>query len=413
MVQFEYNGRTATLRTPAEIAAWIAERKRRYPTQAKADAAKKEAAEKKRKWAEVKKQREEAAKAKRLDREKQQQEELRLKALEPKKRKDVDKEQKMAERDEAEEDESHAIKAKKARIKADKLRLRAEKAELKVLEAEAEARKARKRRASQQSSTPSREEAKAQEILNTDADSAIILEDNDYDRAGEADDAEGETTGDIQQDIKKMAMNEAKSLSASKDKDDDEGQISNPPAHSPVSPLSLSDSSVLSDTESTSPPASSTSSSDASSDSDSDSDSGPEQTTSKRLEPTRVPPPPRRQPINTQHLCRSLLATGHCKRGAECSYSHDLPDTLPPLEERKEKLREKRKARLGKSHVAGSAEAGSAKKERRKGLWQAMVEKEQEEERKQVLKAIIFMGQKGMLGEDGQENKADGKTEAG
>jgi Nuclear fragile X mental retardation-interacting protein 1 (NUFIP1)/Zinc finger C-x8-C-x5-C-x3-H type (and similar) len=412
MVQFEYNGRTATLRTPAEIAAWIAERKRRYPTQAKADAAKKEAAEKKQKWAEVKKQREEAAKAKRLDREKQQ-EELSLKALEPKKRRNVDKEQKMAERDEAEEDESHAIKAKKARIKADKLRLRAEKAELKVLEAEAEARKARKRHASQQSSTPSREEAKAQEILNKDADSAITLEDNDYDRAGEAGDAEGETTGDIQQDIKKMAMNEAKSSSASKDEDDDEGQISNSPAHSPVSPLPLSDSSVLSDTESTSPPASSTPSSDASSDSDSDSDSAPEQTTSKRLEPTRVPPPPRRQPINTQHLCRSLLATGHCKRGAECSYSHDLPDTLPPLEERKEKLREKRKARLGKSHVARSAEAGSAKKERRKGLWQVMVEKEREEERKQVLKAIIFMGQKGMLGEDEHECKADGGKGAG
>lgn len=39
----------AALRTPAEIAAWIAERKRRYPTQAKRDAAKKEAEEKRKK----------------------------------------------------------------------------------------------------------------------------------------------------------------------------------------------------------------------------------------------------------------------------------------------------------------------------------------------------------------------------
>ena len=52
VLQFEYKGRTASLRTAAEIAAWIAERKKNYPTQAKAEAAKKESAEKKRKWVE-------------------------------------------------------------------------------------------------------------------------------------------------------------------------------------------------------------------------------------------------------------------------------------------------------------------------------------------------------------------------
>lgn len=44
-LQFEYRGSTSTLRTPAEIAAWVAERKKRYPTQAKREAARKEADE--------------------------------------------------------------------------------------------------------------------------------------------------------------------------------------------------------------------------------------------------------------------------------------------------------------------------------------------------------------------------------
>ena len=66
------------------------------------------------------------------------------------------------------------------------------------------------------------------------------------------------------------------------------------------------------------------------------------------------------------------------------------------MRERKEKLKEKRKIRVGKTKSV----EGPVKKERRKGLWQVMVEKEQEEERKQVLRAIIFMGERGMLGED-------------
>jgi hypothetical protein len=394
MVQFEYNGRTATLRTAVEIAAWIAERKNRYPTQAKADAAKKEAAEKKRKWAEVKKQREEAAKAQRLEREKAQQEELRLKALESKKRKDLEKEQKKAERgqkDEAEEDENHAIKAKKARIKADKLRLKAEKAELKVLEAEAEARKARKRRASLQSGASVQDESSAKERSNRDLGSAIALEENDDERL---DGAEAECMRKIQKDIREMENDRSKIFSTIKGEDDDEGQISDSKSQSLLSLLSISDSSALSDVDATSSSASSSS-----------SDSAPEQTTTKRIYPTRVPPPPRRPPINTQHLCRSLLATGHCKRGDECQYSHDLPDTLPSLGERKDKLKEKRKTRLGKVK-ATDVPSGPAKKEKRKGLWEVMVEKEQEEERKQVLRAIVFMGERGMLVQD--EKKAGG-----
>jgi hypothetical protein len=407
IVQFEYNGRIATLRTAAEIAAWIAERKKRYPTQAKAEAAKKEAAEKKQKWVEEKKRREEAAKAKRAEREQAQKEELRLKALESKKKAEEKARKKAgkARQDEVEEDESHEIKAKKARIKADKLRLKAEKAELKVLEAEAAARKARDRRASLQSSTSTQYELNFKDGSVKDADSAIAMGGNDDEAMAENNIGTKGTTIEKaeRKDMKFPELHDPQDAKAPIVEEENEGQISES-----SSSLSPSDSPALSDSEPTSSSASSSSSS--SSDSNSDSDSAPEQTTSKRLQPSRVPPPPRRPPpIHMHHLCRSLLATGHCKRGAECHYSHDLPDTLPSLDERKGKLKEKRKVRLGKVKAMDVPTAPT--KERRKGLWQVMVEKEQEEERKQVLRAIIFMGENGMLGED--EKKAgdvDGAT---
>ena len=297
-------------------------------------------------------------------------------------------------KDEVQEAEDHEIRTKKARIKAEKLRLKANKAELKVLEAEAAARKARERRLSLQSGTSTQDEASAKEGPTRDADSAIALEDNDAEAVAR------EMTKAL--DWSKVKTSPTKD----EDIDEDEGQISDSSSRSPGSSPLVSGSSDLSDSESTSSSAPSSSISE----SESESDSVPEQSTSKRLHPTRVPPPPRRPPINTQHLCRSMLATGHCKRGAGCQYSHDLPDTLPSLDERKGKLKEKRKVRLGKVKAMGVTIAPV--KERRKGLWQVMVEKEQEEERKQVLRAIVFMGENGMLGEEGGKDKTDSENGA-
>jgi hypothetical protein len=394
IVQFEYNGRIATLRTAAEIAAWIAERKKRYPTQAKAEAAKKEAAEKKQKWVEEKKRREEASKAKQAEREHAQKEEQRLKTFEPKKKVAEEKAREKAgkaRQDEVEEDESHETKANKARIKADKLRRKAEKAELKVLEAEAAARMARDRCTSLQSSASTQYELN---FGNSSAGPITPIEKRDDEAIAENNiGTEGTTIDKAEEEgMRVPKLQDLLDAKAPIVEEEDEEEVSES-----SSSLSPSDSPTLSDSETTSSSASSSSSS--SSDSDSDSDSAPEQTTSKRLHPTRVGPPPRRPPpVHTHHLCRSLLASGHCKRGADCHYSHDLPDTLPSLDERKDKLKEKRKVRLGKAK--GINIPAATTKERRKGLWQVMVEKEQEEERKQVLRAIIFMGKNGMLGED-------------
>lgn len=398
MVQFEYKGRTATLRTAAEIAAWVAERKKNYPTQAKAEAAKKEAADKKRKWDEIKKQREESAQAiRRREREKTQQEELRLKALESKKRKDREREQKKAE----DEDVDDEIKAKKARIRGEKLKLKADMAELKVLEAEAAAMKA-KRRSSLQSGSPRQDEQRIQEMSNREGDSTMLLMSNKAENMADVEANKEGVARKIDHDGED-ARNNAKQASTTYGSDYNGKQelSKNSTDVLSFSPLT-SESSVLSDAESTSSSGSSPSSSSLAP-SDTDTDSAPDQTTSKRLQPTRVLPPPRgRLPTYTNHLCRSLLATGHCKRGDDCQYSHDLPDTLPSLGERKAKLKEKRKIRLEKVNAV----RGPREKERRKGLWQVLVEKEEEEARKHLLRAIIFMGGRGMLGEN--ETKTGG-----
>jgi hypothetical protein len=68
-LQFEYRGQVSVLGSPADIAAWVAERRKRWPTAARREAAKKEAEEKRRKWEEEKRKRVDAvqvAKQKRI-----------------------------------------------------------------------------------------------------------------------------------------------------------------------------------------------------------------------------------------------------------------------------------------------------------------------------------------------------------
>lgn len=378
LLQFEYKGRTATLKTAAELAAWIAERKKRYPTAAKAEAAKKEAAEKKRRWAEEKKQREEAAKEKRLERERNQreQQELRRKLLESQKKQQDDQtqnESQTPQKDEQEQDRDGA--SQKARLKAEKLRRKAERAQIKAIKAEAAAQIARVRRTSLQANDGTRDKSDVEDSSVGHVDSAITSDGHDI--ASNTKSVTPVQDAEIQHLEKDITRNTA----------DTEGKL-NPPRdkaaeleeeHSDSlsisSSSSLSDSSALSDSD----PDEQTSSAGSDSSADSDSDVPPEQTTTKRLHPDRVAPPPRR-PI----ICRNLLKTGKCKFGAGCNFSHDIPPDQP-----KPQRADKRKP-----------EGPGTGKERRKGLWQVMVEKELEEERKQVLRAVVFLGENGMLGED-------------
>lgn len=270
-LHFSYRGETATLRTAADIAAWIAERKRRYPTQAKREAAQKEADDKR-------KQRE-AEKQARMDA-------LRL-AKESRRKKRGGTLQ-----------NSHQVRIQTPSSQDDSARLA-------KLEAERLRRKA----------------VKAQRDL---AVAEAALEDH-LNKSGPA---AGPHIVDAASD------------------DDSLGTIS--------------DSSDLS------------SDSDGSS-SGSDDDAPPEVQSSK----IQVPSNQKDESLpskTSQRPCTAFWKTGKCRFGARCRYSH----------ERKES-----------SHATKEAQTRS--KDGRKGLFQVMVEKEQEEEHRRVLSAVIALGKQGLL----------------
>ena len=116
----------------------------------------------------------------------------------------------------------------------------------------------------------------------------------------------------------------------------------------------ISDSSALTDVDN------------ASDSSDTDDD-GPPQAQSSKVQVSSC---------NPRQSCVSFARTGRCRFGSKCRYSHD-PSSRPSVKDQQ---------RQGKPT--------------RKGLYQVMVEKEQEEERKMVLSAIISLGKQGLLDED-------------
>ena len=327
-LRFEYRGQTAILKTAAEIAAWLAERKKRYPTIAKADAMKKEAAEKKAKWAEEKRRQQEEFRAKKEQQQRQRREaeELRKKALASRKS-----------RSDVKEDE----KALKAKLKADKLKIKALKAEMQLKKLQMAARKLENRTDALQdgdATNPPRHTASLDDNLISKVDHVAKQRLNAGPEAGE--------------------------------------EVSDSSSASPD--LSESSSSLSDSDESTS-----------SSGSSSVSDTAPEEITAKLRAPVRVPPPPRRQA-----LCRHFAKTGQCRYGSDCKHSHDVAR----VQQQQQQQQQQRSPEAKRTGVKVQEERVKGKiKERRKGLYQVMVEKEREEESRQVLRGIVWMGERGVL----------------
>ncbi|KAL3465375.1 hypothetical protein BJX64DRAFT_285634 [Aspergillus heterothallicus] len=313
-LQVTYKGRTSNLQTAAEIAAWIAERRKRYPTQEKIQEKEKAMEEAKKEAQRQREARKQAAIREKKDQDTHSSNQQHRAALEP------------------------ADAAAKAKRKAEKLRRKLEKEEKRIAQAEADAERARTIQKSQNASTVPTQEGF---VLDQDQDMQSLP---------------------IRLDIGSApALAKAESLKH------DNGTAGD-------SALDTSDSDWTS-----------SSGSDTSSDSeDSDEDSTPEQATSRRKGPERVPPPPRE---GQKRLCRNFTRTGRCVHGKNCKFSHEKPE---------------RGSKMKPAETKG-----------RKGLFEALLGRQKEDENRKVMETIVWLGENGLLDEPAaQVDAAVGLTES-
>ena len=339
---FEYNGNPLLLRTRQEILNWIAERKKRYPTEARREAAKKEAEERRRK-------REEEAEEERRKRKEEYQS-----RQEAKKEILAKRDQERAERIKAQEDARKARKSRneapddatQARLRAEKLRKKALKAQQELAEAEEAllVAQTKEKEIPPPFNTEDRVLPPSAEPVDTVTSSTLSHDHND----------------------------ETSSSGSSTDTSDSASETS------------------------TSNP----------SDADADSDSAPEVLNTKYLARSRdsLLPSSRKPQSKSFRLCSHLLKYKRCKYGSSCHYSHDLSQRArkanPVEEDRKSQRRNNHDDGDRAAAVPKTSAGGNVK---RKGLWQVMVEKEEEAKRKELLGVIVRLGERGVLDEPGKK----------
>jgi hypothetical protein len=359
---FEYNGSPLQLRTREEIQAWIAERKRRYPTEAKREAARKEAELQKRKREEEYQARLEARKEAQMKREQEKAERQKAKEQERAERQKAKERQRATHQKATDPDKKRHTKDEapvddttRARLKAEKLRKKALKAQHDLEKAEEALRLAQSKKDGEALPIPPPTPAPGP---NTDI------------------------------------PNQGPPLTTQ--------------LHTPPSPAagagedetsSSGSSSTDSDSDSSSPD----------SESESDSDAAPEVTSTKHPLSTHgdslataTVSAPQRAKAKTSRPCQHFAKYKTCRYGSNCRYSHDLGQ-------------KGRRAAPGGMQEGSKSDGGSLSRVsapvRRKGLWEVMVEKEQEEERKRVLEAIITLGQRGILDSPSQEARPEPEPE--
>lgn len=355
---FEHNGQPASLSTPEEIASWIAERRKKWPTEAKRETARQQAEERKRKYDAEKAARLEAgkaaAKARLVEREKQRVERekslVRQRLLREQILKSADKAKTKGKGSDGQD-----VAQSAAQIKADKLRRKAAKVAQKLKLAELALEK------QTQGTSP--------ELVRDEADEDNLQEGDDKVKENDIDTllAQVDQIAAAQQNLDSNPTAPDANIDVNIDFDLDTDTDTD-----------LTDDSAASIADDTSTSGSSNS------DSDSDPDAPPDQLTSKDSSTLNSFKPPSSH-IDTRPLCTNYTKTGRCKFGRRCRFKHEKPAALDR-----------------KSGSGGSGKDGGAGK--RKGLYQVMVQKEIEEERRRVVRAIIALGEAGWFDEKGARN---------
>lgn len=351
-LQFEYRGETGLLQTPEDIVLWIAERRKKWPTEAKREIARKEAEEKRRKWETEKAARLEASRA--------------------------------AAKARQEEWQKQKLEREKSQIRQKLLRDQIQKASVK---AKALGDNSIQNAAQMKAEKLGRKAQKVAQRLKI-AETALVEQGQD---TGSVTTAETQAGSADRNDIDALVAQVDRIAAAQQDPTRANGvdlgiDVSNSDINTADEPDPIPRLGANTDVESTIP-ADDTSTSGSSSedqDTDTDSSSPPEQLSSKPLHSQPANLPSRLHtsaPLDTRPLCTNYTKTGRCKFGRRCHFRHE---------------------KASKNAASHSKESG-----RRKGLYQVMVEKEQEAERRRALRVIIALGDAGVLDREGDGGEAE------
>jgi hypothetical protein len=312
-LQISYKGKTSTLQTQAEIAAWIAERKKKFPTQARVDA-KKEAADE--------------AKATREAARQQKIEEQQAK------RKDTRK-------------QSEAVITNPPDVGADaqrreELRRNLEREQKRIAKAVAEADAARLRL-----------EALQKEALSLNPESehedapVINVEPIDQDPQAPTPEIKPEAAINVEPAVNiephDSIPESEPGVPASPVKEVYSESILGSKPETPIQHPTQYGTDGQTDLTNQGSDWTSSGGSDSESGSDSDSDSAPEQESSRRTGPERVPPPPRE---GKKTICRYFARTGQCNRGDQCKFIHESSEAKARPERKENKEKETRRKGL-------------------------------------------------------------------
>lgn len=358
-LQFDYKGRTSTLQTSSDIAAWIKERKKRFPTKARAA----EIAEAGRKCEYLHR----AAPQARKDTVEKEWSNAR-----------VTQSEKTGTENSVDEERDRAIDAAaKAKRKVEKLRKQLEKEEKRVAKAEAkvskdgatdDVREAKKEASAQGNFDRIRKRSEREECGNTKVEDASFGK-LDLQKISIGAAINGDTVFQSKDELSEASFDELAHTFTPENSQqsmvavpDPLTTTSQPPApdedldpaaalHSGGTPsqmrlstepvsrrsdalttASLDPSSPNSSIACSSAGISSTVSENDTSSSCSSSETAsenvaPDSASSKRNGPEKVAPPKRRKPNQRQkQICREFLKNGRCRRGENCVYRHELPE---------------------------------------------------------------------------------------
>ncbi|KAL8791031.1 MAG: hypothetical protein Q9213_000238 [Squamulea squamosa] len=300
-LEFTYKGQTSTLHTSDEIASWLEERKKRFPTAARR-AENEERLQKLRDESEQKKQ---ALKAERL----------------------LERQKRTLEKDKQAIQQDKSDAAARAKLKIERLRQKLQKEEHRIAKAEAKSLK----RAASLGADEATKRPRLEVQTGGDASTEVVVAaagSREFDKTSKSSPV-AELSDPVADPLTPTSQPPLPDPEVKPE------ELQNRIASSALSADDTSDDTLEDDDD--------TSSSGSSSSRSGSDVEGPETASSRPNGPRKVPPP---RKLNRQEkaVCRDFLNTGRCRRGKRCRWRHALPERGQKKAEEEAPLRVERKS---------------------------------------------------------------------